>query len=65
MNLVVGFYMCNDSEDTLDSRKLANKRGPRGTDWWKYHEGVPPEDDYNDYEWDGTSWVYYDGGYWV
>lgn len=46
-------------EEQMDSRKfrrITKKRGMFGTDWYKYYNGVPPEDDDNDYEWSGTQW---------
>lgn len=48
--------MCQDSDaDTRKSRR--GKYGPRGIDWYKYYQGIPPEDDDNDYEWTGFQWV--------
>lgn len=49
--------------DTMKNRRLLKKRGPHGTDWYKYYNGVPTEDDDNDYEWSGTCWnIYYRDG---
>lgn len=40
--------------DTRKARK--GKHGPYGMDWYKYYDGVPPEDDDDDYEWSGFQW---------
>lgn len=45
-----------DEGDTRSYRRINKIRGPRGTDWWRYKNGVPPEDDINDYEWTGNYW---------
>lgn len=34
-----------EEADTYKSRRDAKKRGQYGTDWYKYPNGVPPEDD--------------------
>ena len=47
--------MCEQS-DTRQFRRQARKRGQYGTDWYKYYDGVPPEDDPDDYEWSGFQW---------
>lgn len=45
-----------DIADTRKFRRDAKKRGPYGTNWYKYRNGMPPEDDDNDYEWSGSQW---------
>ena len=42
--------------DTIEYRRKNKIRGLRGTDWHKYYDGVPPEDNY-DYSWNGYQWV--------
>lgn len=50
--------MSNDEPaDTIQYRRKNKIKGIRGTDWWCYRNGVPPEDD-NDYVWNvaGQCW---------
>lgn len=46
-----------DIEDSYKYRKDNKIFGPKGIDWFKYFNGVPPEDDLNDYLWTGNYWV--------
>lgn len=46
-----------EQEDSRKFRRETKKRGQFGTDWYKYYTGVPPEDDDNDYEWNGSEWA--------
>lgn len=45
----------DDISDTIEYRRKHKIRGLRGTDWWRYKDGVPPEDN-NDYVWKGSYW---------
>lgn len=48
--------MNDEPADTMKYRRETKKRGPYGTNWYMFSNGVPPEDDDTDYEWNGSSW---------
>lgn len=48
--------MDNDVADTMKFRRDNKKRGQYGTNWYLFPNGVPPEDDNDDYEWNGSYW---------
>lgn len=45
----------DDIADTIEYRKKNKIKGLRGTNWWRFKDGVPPEDN-NDYVWNGQCW---------
>lgn len=42
--------------DSRKHRRNLKLKGPRGTNWYKYYDGIPPSDDDNDYEWRFGEW---------
>lgn len=50
----------DDPADTMKFRRETKKRGQYGTNWYLFPNGVPPEDDDNDYEWNGSFWFVVD-----
>lgn len=49
-------HINDDVADTIEYRRKHKIRGLRGVDWYRYYDGVPPEDN-NDYLWIGSQWV--------
>lgn len=48
--------METEIEDTIDYRRKNKIKGKRGVDWYRFKDGIPPEDNY-DYVWTGFQWV--------
>lgn len=47
----------DELEDTRANRRKLKKYGQYGMDWYKFKDGVPPQDDDIDYYWNGHMWL--------